>query len=436
MRVVRFSGYELTDLSRLLFVKDIFEYHLRTLVGKSNTPEEVLRGITADLEYGDIFVDYKDELISQYDGVTEELQAIMSDKPLVNMLCQLRIISINPITIYHRLIENELRRDFFQAVTDSTKVKMSELIVPTSIDRTAVGKMTFEPIQTTIKDIKRPEKKTVRKQEETFEAKTISEGHIMIDLKESDVYLPGQVSWKEGPLADAYPKYTEKTIDDYEGGVVISVVPGCPLYAYPHINMYPAVEDLNRMIEAGNQVYFLNTGSDEEIRACASMFNNWGITVVDYVTEERLLKNGIKIHGAHILRPFYVIQRPQHLLHNAAWAGISNDRRRGLPGIPWAIRKTEKPGLFDIQPDDGFLSYWLRDAQSKYEDGNGAVQVYFPLLTIIPLYKIKSRVVKPFEDLLDRQLYFTHYPEQGVGSVFLKNMGEWIAFRTLMRKYI
>lgn len=424
MKDLMISSYNLTEISKSIFNKDIFQYHLRTLVGRSDTPENVLRGITVNMNFGDINV------FSEYE--IDELRTLIEDNKLMNMLCQLRIISTNPISIYQRLLENELRLD---AMSSKSGLKMSELIaVP--IDRYATNKLKFEPfIQPSQPKLPPPQKSTPTKPKIPQQMK-ISEGHVMMELTSSDVYVPGQVSWKEGPLADAFPYYLESTMDDYEGGIVISVLPGLPFYAYPHVNIYPAIQDLNRMIEAGNQVVFLETGSPEEKNAYESIFMDWGIPFVDYVDEQRLLKNGMRIHGEYQIPPFFVIQRPQTILHNSAWAGMSNDRRRGLAGIPWALKKTTKPGMFDTQPDDGFLSYWVRDAYYKKIKGSGAVQVYFPLASITPIYKIKRQVVNPLEKILGRQLYFTHYPDQCVAGVFLKNMGEWIAFRTLLRKYI
>lgn len=421
-----FSGYELTDISRSLFNRDIFEYHLRTLVGRAGTDEEILRGISVSMDYGDINV------YSTYE--IEEIKTIMEDKKLVNILCQMRIISTNPITLYHRLLENEFRLELLDEMNSRTKLRMSELVVP-EVDTFAAGKMKFEPF---VKTVQKPFQEIPEKKKErtsVFEAKYISEGHVMLDMNEDEMYVPGQVSWKEGPIADANPDYVTGTIDDYEGGLVVSIFPGMPIYAYPHMNIYPAIQDLNRLIEAGNQVLFLETGSGEEREIYESIFSDWGIIMVDFVDEVRMAKNGMRVHGQSPIPPFYVIQRPQTVLHNSAWAGISNDRRRGLAGIPWAISKTEKPGMFNTQPDDGFLSYWLRDAYYKHLKGNKAVQVYFPIPTITPIYKIKKNVIDPLEKILDRQLYFTHYPEQCVAGVFLKNMGEWIAFRALLRKF-
>lgn len=423
-----FSGYELTDISKSLFNREIFEYHLRTLVGRTDTPEDVLRGISVSMDYGDINV------YSEYE--MDEIKVIMEDKKLVNILCQLRIISTNPLSIYHRLLENEFRLDLLEDMSSRTKLRMSELVVPSgAIDGYAVGKMKFEPfIQTVQKPVQiKPKDKKV--ETSVFDSKYISEGHVMLELTDDEVYVPGQVSWKEGPIADANPNYITGTIDDYEGGLAVSIFPGMPLYAYPHMNIYPAIQDLNSMIEAGNQVLFLETGSGEEREIYESIFSDWGVILVDYVDETRLAKNGMRIHGKTPIPPFFVIQRPQTVLHNSAWAGISNDRRRGLVGIPWAIAKTDKPGMFNTQPDDGFLGYWLRDAYYKHVKGNKAVQVYFPLPSITPIYKIKKSVVEPLEKVLDRQLYFTHYPDQCVAGVFLRNMGEWIAFRALLRKH-
>lgn len=426
MRQLTFSGYDLTEISKALFNKEIFEYHLRTLVGRADTREEVLRGIYVSVDYGDLNI-YAD---SEFD----EIKAIMDDKKLVNILCQLRIISANPISIYQRLLENELRADVLEATSSRTKLRMSELVAP-AMDTYATSKLKFEPI---VKPLSKPIPEPVREitSQKMFDAKFISEGHIMTELDPAeDMYVPGQVIWKEGPVADALPDYYEKTMDDYEGGVIVSIFPGMPFYAYSHVNIYPSVQDLNRMIEAGNQVLFLETGSQEEKETYESLFADWGIPLVDYVDETRLLKNGMRIHGQNPIPPFFVIQRPQTVLHNSAWSGISNDRRRGLAGVPWALRKITKPGLFDVQPDDGFLGYWLRDAYYKRVRGSGAVQVYFPLPTITPLYKIKKEVVDPLEKILGRQIYFTHYPEQCVAGVFLKNMGEWLAFRALLRKH-
>lgn len=428
------DGSNLSEISKALFSKDIFEYHLRTLLGRSNTQEEVLRGVTAKIVNGDL------RIYSAYE-ISEDLNPLTEDKPLMNILCQLRFISTNPITIYHRLLENEFRMELLKTNNETNRkgIRLSSLVVP-GVDRYAVGKMKFEPIvsQQPLAPVKpEPTQETQeQKGQDVFESKGISEGHMMFELLPEEMYVPGQVRWKEGPLADAYPSYLENTLDDYEGGVVVSVFPGMPFYAYSHINVYPAIQDLNRMIEAGNQVVFLESGTDEERLSYESIFSDWGIPIIDYVDETRLVKNGVRIHGAYPISPFFVIQRPQTVLHNSAWAGISNDRRRGLAGIPWALRKDEKPGLFDLQPDDGFLGYWLRDVYVKRSRGNGAVQVYFPLPSITPIYKIKKNVVAPLEGVLDRQLYFTHYPDQCVAGVFLKNMGEWIAFRALLRKHI
>jgi hypothetical protein len=249
MKELMISGYDLSEISKGLYNKEIFEYHLRTLVGRPDMSEEVLRGISAKTNFGDITVRSEFEI----DGLEE----LINDKKLMNILCQLRIISTNPISIYQRLLENELRLDTMSA---KTTLRMSELVaVP--IDTYATNKLKFDPfIQPQPKQPKttsKPPPKTPKQPPQAPLKADVSEGHVMIlELTPEEIDIPGQVQWKEGPLADAYPSYLEKTLDDYEGGVVVSVFPGMPFYAYSHINIYPAIQDLNRMIEAGNQVVF------------------------------------------------------------------------------------------------------------------------------------------------------------------------------------
>ena len=132
---------------------------------------------------------------------------------------------------------------------------------------------------------------------------------------------------------------------------------------------------------------------------------------------------------------FFVIQRPIEKFHSAAWCGMNTERRRGLGGIPWAKDQYGGLDISSPQPDDGFLSYFIKEGVLRRFQGKNSVQVFFPLCTILTEGEI-AKLMKTVERALKRPIKYIVYQENSIVGVFLRSMGEWVLLRAVLRKYL
>lgn len=432
----------LTPLARKTFRPDVLEYHVKVLVGRGRNSDDKLREIIVRRE-GDVIIlngpmyNKNDEeyLIegSVYANWKYLYENYFTNPSFINGLCAIRIVSVNPLTIYQKLLEMEEKNNMITEVSNKRLVMSRMIIKPTDITSSYVRKPTF------VKEPFEPVKKPIERLK--LSSKVQQEGHMMFTIYDSD--LPGQSEWKEGPLNDEIPAYIQVNDElDYPNGMIMNIFNDLPFYAYNHVNLYPRMEDLNRMIESGMQIVYLEDDSLETLQTYMEFMKTWSIPVIDHVTPRRLEAAGLKfltsiIKGVSDVKPFLVIRRPQEMLHNSAWAGICEGRRRGLVGIPW-VTGEEFAGvdLKNPQPDDGFLTYWVREGVSRKMSGKDLVQVFFPVVSMRTKSEVRKLIIKPMERVLGRELKETWYPEQMVMGVYLKNSGEWLLLKSLCRKHL
>lgn len=433
----------LTPLSRKTFRLDILVYHLRSFFMKGESSYIPLtRSIRVKLINNVISI--QGPALSDNDEIPamfEEEWKYLFDKYLLkpsflDALVQLRFVSVNPITIYYQLISNESKNQLY-ASYELKGLKMKRAVVrpiPTLVPR-----------KDKVKEV--PKKKTML---ENLDITSIVDGHYQIERFTGDIAGRGSLtSFAEGPVDDNIPDDVE--IDQYRdhpNGVLMNNIPGMPFYAFNYRNIYPKIQDINRMIESGMCVVFVEKVENKSIMELKviyeKFFRDWGIPIIDYVTMDRLYNSGIETISYKTgytqdvntnVNDFFVIQRPIEKFHSQAWTGINTERRRGLTGLPWAMDKISGMDLSSTQADDGFLSYFIANGIQRRIQGKQDIQMFFPLLAIHTKGEI-LRLLNKFEKVVNRKLNQEYYVKQNLMGVYLRSMGEWILLRAMLRKYL
>jgi hypothetical protein len=365
----------------------------------------------------------------------------------MDALVQLRIPTVNPLTVYYQLLSNEARI-FGTEKKAERAVTMKRAVVEPPPQELLIRDFP-------VSDDKKLEPVVKRRIQKAYDFMRVREGdgHVAVERTEEDIAGRGK---KIGLYAEGFvdellpPDFKVDPLRDHPNGLLINLFPGYPFYAFNYRNIYPKIHDLNRMIESGQCVVFVDRVDnrplvviEEEYRL---FFRDWGIPVVDFVTSERMAlaelpslvqppenaAGGIRYTN---LPNFFVIQRPVEKFHSAAWCGINSQRRRGLTGIPWAKDEYSGMDILSPQPDDGFLSYFIKEGIRRRLQGKLSNQVFFPLCTILTPSEIRS-VIQSVERALKRSIKYNMYREEGVMGVFLRSMGEWILLRAVLRKHL
>lgn len=479
---VLISERELSELSRKTLQPDVLEYQLRSLFmrpgfrpgdislrvfypggdKKEEQTEIKYDGFRLLLE-GPFYTEVDDE--SVYSPFIQQwiflyrnyLQMGGFRKRFINGMSQLRFISFNPLTIYYQLLAEEQKK-VITTIPPEPKTQMRRMIVkPPRIQRDGPGKKIIkeEPRTKKIsadvrKGIKRdgPGKKIMKEEPRVERMPAINlqlpfyDGNLPTERYEDEAQRPGATSWAGGYVDDEIPADVRK-IDpelDFPNGAIMNMFPEYPFYAFGYWNIFKKIEGLNRMIEAGLEIVFLpevggmSLGKVKDIYR--GFFSNWGIPVIDYVGAERLMASGLTymIPSDRVLPGFFVIRRPVERLHSSAWAGMNGVRRRGLPGIPWARNELSGNLLVDSQPDDGFLSQFVMGGLEKRIAGGGPeMELRFPLCTLHTPSEIRREIVDPLEKILRRDIRF-RAGEGMTATAELRNIGEWMLLRGLLRK--
>lgn len=451
-RELIFEG-DLSDLSRKTLQSDVLEYQLRSLFVRpgyrprdinvqfsypSEKEESETEGGFQMLISGPVYTDIEDE--SEYSPFIRQWREFYRNylstspfrKKFINGMTQLRFISFNPLTIYYQMIAEEQKK-ISSVISPKTKLQMRKMIVkPPRVK------------------LDKPVRKVMKEEPRVEDIPTLNlrlpyyDGQIAVERSEEEAQRPGVTSWAEGYVEDEIPADIRK-IDpevDFPNGAIMNMFPDYPFYAFNYWNIFKKIEGLNRMIEAGLEVVFLKEveglshGRVKDIYQ--EFFTNWGIPIIDYVGTERLMSSGLTymIPEDKVLPGFYVIRRPIERLHSSAWAGMNGVRRRGLPGIPWARDELSGNLLIDPQPDDGFLSRFVREGLEKRIGGGGLeMEVQFPFCSLHTPSEIRRMVVDPLEALLKRNVHF-RMGEGMTGKVELRSIGEWMLLRGLLRKFL
>lgn len=439
----------LTPLSRKLFNREILEYQLRLMFMRGPSTYDALRSsirVNFDIANETIVINGP-AFVEGQDGksrFSEEWDYIFDNfllKPsFIDAVIQLRFVSVNPVTIYYQLLSSEMKLDL-NSLYEVKGMKMRRAVIsPPTRTR-------FPP--TRKREVEIPKKKP-ETQLEAIKLSSVVDGHYQIERTDRDIAGRGNLtSFSEGPVDDSIPaEFEVNVIRDHPAGVLVDVIPGAPFYAFCYRNIYPKMQDINRMIESGMFVVFVEGVENKSMasveREYEKFFRDWGIPIIDYVTADRLRAAEIELltrktgygDGANSsFRNFYVIQRPVEKFHSSAWAGINTERRRGLVGIPWAKDEFSGMDLASPQPDDGFLSYFVAEGIKRRLQGKETLQVFFPLLAIHTRGEI-IRLLTKFENTIREKLNYEFYTKQNTMGVYLRSMGEWILLRAMLRKYL
>jgi hypothetical protein len=446
--VINIPFETLTPLSRSLFRLDIFTYQLRSLFMRGRETWDYLtkavevsfKGNVINIQgpYYDNLVQYNlgdGSIISNWKIIFENY---MFRKGFIDALVQLRFISVNPITIYYKILSEEARGNFVGEVSQEN-VMMSELVIPKLRDKRMKIRDTLIDEKKLIREIEKPKY--------TFSRTTFSDGHVSIQ-RDSEYYrtITSECgSQAEGFVDETIPSSIKIVPDrDLPQGAVVNLFKGTPFFAFNYRNIYPKISDVNRMIESGLQVVFVNPIEgvsqrrvEEEL---VNFFNDWGIPIIDYVSQSRMTASSItpliSSEKTSLNIPnFFIIQRPIEKFHNSDWMAINNDRRRGLAGIPWAKDIASGVDIAQPQPDDGFLEYFVKEGLKRRLEGKTSLQVFFPLHTILTPSEMRKIITK-IGGVLKTDLKYIVYPEQNVMGIYMRSMGEWILTRAVLRKYL
>jgi hypothetical protein len=442
----------LSDFSRKVFRFDVFKYQLYLLFMRGpESYDELMSTIKIDLKDDIIRIEgpaYGSGLEGFFTANWKVLfENYLLEPGFIDALCQLRIVTVNPLSVYYQLLSNEARIYGKERKPEGMKMRRAAVELPQIQDLLirdlpSAEDPKLEPV------VKRKVPKSYE-----FSRSSYGDGHVVVERYEEDVAGGGG---KVGMVAEGFvdellpPDMKIDPLRDHPNGLLINLFPGYPFYAFNYKNIYPKIHDINRMIESGQCVVFVDRVDnrplvviEEEYRL---FFRDWGIPVVDFVTSERMAmaelpslvqppENAVSGIRYTNLPNFFVIQRPIEKFHSMAWCGINSERRRGLTGIPWAKDEYSGMDIADPQPDDGFLSYFVAEGVKRRLQGKLTNQLFFPLCTILTPGEI-GKIIRSVEKGLNRAIRYNIYREEGVVGVFLRSMGEWVILRAVLRKHL
>lgn len=452
-----FYESELTELSRKTLQTNVLEYQLRSLfvkpgynageIGVSfSMPENETRGYKITI-YGPVYQEMEFE--DQYGKFISEWREFYRNYLIgpyrinfINSLSQIRFVTFNPISIYYQLLLEEQKSIMGVGDLKEGGLRMRRTEITFKPRRKAVP----IPRKKGVDVVRRDVQEIPRKEEPEMETYTRTQreydGHFAVERLDEESKRNGMSSWAEGYVDDGVPVHITK-IDpnlDVPNGGIFNMFSSYPFYAFPVHNVYKKIEDINRMIESGLGIVFMNEVPGMDFRKVKEtyldFFRSWGIEVIDYVSIDRLRMSGLKnlIPSDKVLPGFFVIKRPTEKFHFSAWTGLNTVRRRGLPGIPWAMDEMSGSLLLDPQPDDGFLTYFVREGIERKLAGKNFMEVNFPVCTTHTPSEVYRLILEPLEGVFKRSIEWKVVG--GVGEVRLRNMGEWILLRGMMRKHL
>jgi hypothetical protein len=450
----------LTPLSKSLFRLDVFSYQLRLLFvrgmeGWQTIMDSILVSMRNNMItiQGPLYDDMMEydltdgSLISNWRAVFDNYLFM---KGFIDSLVQLRIVSVNPITIYYKLLMEEAKRGAAlkgDVGPEKGAVRMSEILFKRKMDTR------IKPIEGVIPDDDKLFEKRAGKEVLYRYLKTNhSDGHVTIE-RDRDYYesvTSSCGSHAEGFVDEEIPtRITIMEDRDRVHGVIVNLFPKTPFYAFNYRNLYPKIADINRLVESGLQIVFVTALENQPLKRVEEeyrrFFADWSIPVVDYVRSDRINFSEMEclvpppenVDGMKFVNipNFFVIQRPLDKLHNASWSGMNTERRRGLVGIPWAKSPMDGTDISSPQPDDGFLEYFIQEGVRRRLKGKPSVQVFFPLCTIHTTGEIR-RLFSKLEKTLGRSFKYHIYETNHVMGMYARNMGEWVLVRAVLRKML
>lgn len=226
---------------------------------------------------------------------------------LLNAVVQLRILTINPLSIYRASTTS--RDKEYIAQLDSVK-----------------GSMFMDGFTETAKAI------------------------VYLDAFEKRDYLG------EGfETPDPSFKYTE---NDFPDGGLFNISKEFLFYGFPIMGCYPNMARMHTMEKAGLCAIPADPNLDYR-----TICIKWGIPIVDYITTDRMSTMKKVIESDEPIPPFLIVKRHPNLFHDAPWASATSSRPRGLNlGLPWIMKMGNQ---FSFLNDDGFVNFFFSSSPTK-----------------------------------------------------------------------
>ena len=335
------------------------------------TDEEVLQSITSSMQGGN--VSFRLGFVSDaWKTISVNLD---QDVRLLNAVVQLRILTMNPLSIYQAVLTN---RDKSYLVQSSIK-----------------GRIYMEGFSETARAV------IYSRDNQDF----IGEG-----FEERD-------------------ESVEYTRNDFPDGAVINLNPEVLFYGFPIRGVYPTMGRMHTLEKAG----VLAVSADPQIdyqKHCT----RWGIPIVDAVLPEEISSLPFLNMEITDLKPMLIVKRHPNLFHDAPWASATSNRIRGLQlGVPWAMKMTD--GKTPMRPfaDDGFVDFFFSNGSSEEETKN----FMFLLPTSRSRAGVERSLRGYWENTFGKDTPMVlQLWGNNIYSIQLGDIVQWIQFRAMLRKVL
>lgn len=211
------------------------------------------------------------------------------------------------------------------------------------------------------------------------------------------------------------------TENDFPDGGLFNIKPEVLFYGFPIMGIYPNMARMHTMEKAGLCAIPADPSLDYR-----TICLKWGIPIVDYITTERMSTMKRVIMDDTPIPPFLIVKRHPNLFHDAPWASATASRARGLNlGLPWIMKMEDK---FSSLYDDGFVNFFFSDGPKEF---------HFLLPTTRTLGYINRQLQNMWRKKFGEssQLNLKKY-SNNIYSVEVGDIVQWIQFRAMVRKLL
>jgi hypothetical protein len=336
------------------------------------TDEEVLQSITSSMQGGNVSF----RLGFSSDAWNTIAADLVKQVRLLNAVVQLRILSMNPLSIYQALLTN---RD--KSFLSQSSVK---------------GRIYMEGFSETARAI------IYSGDNQDF----IGEG-----FEERDDSI-------------------EYTDNDFPDGVIMNLDPNVLFYGFPLRGVYPTMGRLHTLEKAGMVVVNATDPQLDYQKQCT----RWGIPIVDVVLPDELSTLPFFNKDVSTLPPMLIVKRHPNLFHDAPWASATSNRIRGLQlGVPWAMKMTDGKNPMRPFADDGFVDFFFSNGASEEETKT----FMFLLPTSRSRAGVERSLKGYWENTFGKDTPMVlQLWGNNIYSIQLGDIVQWIQFRAMLRKIL
>lgn len=343
---------------------------LMKLLGETN--EEVLQSISAGImEQARIF-----RLGIGSDTWKTIATDLEKNERLLNAVVQLRILTMNPLSIYQAILTNRDKSTIAQA-----EVK---------------ARIYMEGFSETARAI--------------------------IYSRDNQDYIGEGFEDREDSV--------EYTRNDFPDGAVFNLNPRVMFYGFPLRGVYPTMGRMHTLEKAGMVVVTTESGVDYQ-----QICTRWGIPTVDVVLPEEISSLPfVNTENENTISPLLIVKRHPNLFHDAPWAGATSSRLRGLNlGVPWAMKMIDGKSPSRPYADDGFSDFFFSNTNSEEESKS----FMFLLPTSRSRANIERSLRKYWENTfgLDTPMVLRLWGNN-IYSIQIGDIVQWIQFRAMLRKML